>query len=428
MDSKAKHGYTYGFKLCRVRVCGTKISCGLSTTFLNRRLLTKYLSFDMALQTKSKAAQAVTASPYQLDPTQTLRAANALLKTMQSDIAARSSNSEKQDLLGDTEEEEEDPVWLCVTTKKHIIDKPRLKPGKIVLPHPLIALETATDDTPGTRVCLITSDPQRQYKELIAHPNFPESVRSHIGRVIGLTKLKAKYKSYEARRQLFGEYDIFLADDRTVTYLPKLLGKVFYQTGAKRPIPINLQGKKDPNNEKGEKRTPLAKGGSKAIRDEPKPEAAAKEIERALSSALVHLSPGTNTSVKDGTTGMDAEAVRANIEAVVAGLVERYIPQGWRNIKGLQIKGPKTASLPIWMADEIWESEGDVLDENTAKPKAIKDAESKSVLGKRTADGDESKAGKKRKSDTGVADDTKARRAEMKKLKEKSRAEVKASA
>lgn len=381
----------------------------------------------MALQATSGAVQPVSGSPYQLDPAQTLRAANALLKKMQSDFAARSNSSGKQDLLEDSEEEQEEPIWLCVTTKKFIVDKARLKPGKIALPHPLASLEAPSETVPGTKVCLITADPQREYKELISHPNFPAATRGCIARVIGLSKLKSKYKSYEARRQLFGEYDMFLADDRTVTYLPKLLGKVFYHGGAKRPIPVNLQGKKDANNEKGEKRKALSQGGTKAIRDAPKPESIAKEIERALSSALVHLSPGTNTSIKVGTTSMSADAVQANIDAVVTGMVDKYIPQGWRNIRGLHVKGPRTASLPIWLAEEIWEKEEDVLnEEHTDKQKTI--------LGKRVADTAGAKSSsKKRKSDVDVTDVAakeaqKVRRAELKKLKEQSRAEVKASA
>ncbi|KAF2154407.1 ribosomal protein L1 [Myriangium duriaei CBS 260.36] len=380
----------------------------------------------MALQTKQTTVQAVSGSPYQLDPAQTLRAANALLKKMQSDFASRSNSSGKQDLLEDSEEEQEEPIWLCVTTKKHIIDKKRLKPGRIALPHSLTSLQPATADTPGTKICLITADPQRQYKDLIEHPNFPAATRGLIAKVIGLEKVKARYKSFEARRQLVSEYDIFLADDRTVTQLPKLLGKVFYHGGAKRPIPINLQGKKDRNDEKGEKRKPLVQGGTKAIRDAPNPESVAREIERALSSALVHLSPGTNTSVKVGTTRMSAEQVQANIDAVVAGMVAKYVPQGWRGVKGLHVKGPRTASLPIWLADELWETEDDVLDQ---------EVEVKSVLGKRVAEIEGGKSGKKRKSTGGAVEEEvaekeaqKARRAEMKKLKEKSRAEVKASA
>ncbi|KAG8625637.1 hypothetical protein KVT40_006038 [Elsinoe batatas] len=332
--------------------------------------------------TTTVAAPAAPTRKYALDPTQTLRAATALLTKMQSDLTSRTTTG-KASLLSDVDETVSEPIWLLLTTKKHISDRPRLKPGKIPLPHPLPVPVDATG-APLHKICLITTDPQRYYKDLIAHDSFPASLRPRIARVIGLTKLKSRYKSFESRRQLFSEYDVFLADDRVVTYLPKLLGKVFYATGAKRPVPVNLQGKRLETDVKGEKRVALAKGGNKSVRAAPNAETVGRELERALGSALVCLSPGTNVSVKVGTTGMPAEEVRGNIEKVVEGLVETYVPKGWRNVKGVHVKGPKTTSLPIWLADEMWVDEEDVLDQEPPKPltkgerKAIKAAKRKS--------------------------------------------------
>ncbi|KAF4547934.1 Ribosomal protein L1p/L10e-like protein [Elsinoe fawcettii] len=320
---------------------------------------------------------AVASSPrkYALDPSQTLRAATALLTKMQSDLTSRTNTANgKASLLSDSETATADPIWLLLTTKKHITDRPRLKPGKISLPHPLpIPLDPS--GAPEQKICLITVDPQRYYKDLIAHPSFPQDLAPRI-RVLGITKLKSRYKAFEARRQLFGEYDVFLADDRVVTYLPKLLGKVFYATGAKRPVPVNLQGKRLEHDIKGEKRVALAKGGNKSVRAAPGPETVGREIERALGSALVHLSPGTNVSVKIGTIGMQSDEVKANIEKVVEGLVETYVPKGWRNVKGVHIKGPKTTSLPIWLAEEMWVDEEDVLNE---QPKQLTKDERKAI-------------------------------------------------
>ncbi|PSK37315.1 hypothetical protein B9Z65_2057 [Elsinoe australis] len=313
----------------------------------------------MASSSAAVAPRPIT-SKYALDPTQTLRAATALLQKMQSDLTTRSTTG-KASLLSDADESASDPIWLCVTTKKHIVEKNRFKPGKIALPHPIPAAVSPEGEV-LQKVCIITVNDQRYYKDVVAHEAFPAETRAKVARVIGLEKLKAKYKSFESRRQLFSEYDVFLADDRVVTYLPKMLGKVFYATGAKRPVPISLQGKRLDVDEKGEKRVALAKGGNKSVRAAPTPEGVTREIERALSSALVHLSPGTNTSVKVGVTWMAAEEVRANIEAVVKGLTETYIPQGWKNVKSLHIKGPKTTSLPIWLADEMWVDEQDVLE------------------------------------------------------------------
>ena len=45
-----------------------------------------------------------------------------------------------------------------------------------------------------------------------------------VAKVIGLSKLRSKYESHEAKRNLCAQYDIFLADDRIIPLLPKLIG------------------------------------------------------------------------------------------------------------------------------------------------------------------------------------------------------------
>ncbi|EGP90681.1 uncharacterized protein MYCGRDRAFT_103105, partial [Zymoseptoria tritici IPO323] len=173
-----------------------------------------------------------------LDSAQTLRATSSLLRKIQSDALTSTTTAAKTSLLADaddTQVEDATPIWAILTTKKHIVDKKRLKPSKIVLPHPYLSV-----DEEGLRICLITADPQRKYKNLVdAENGFPADVADKVKRVIGMEKLKAKYKSYESKRQLFGEYDVFLADDRIITYLPGVLGKVFYKGGSKRPIPVS---------------------------------------------------------------------------------------------------------------------------------------------------------------------------------------------
>ena len=296
-----------------------------------------------------------------VDPSQTLRAATALLRKIQSDKATQHATAEKSDLLADTDADElEDdiPVWLVLTTKKHIVDKKRLKPGKIALPHPVI--DTSSQ---SLRICLITVDPQRAYKDLIAEPSFSMDLAKRIGRVIGLKKLKAKYKSYESRRQLLGEYDVFLADDRIITHLPQILGKVFYKSGSKRPVPVSLEGRRQNFDDRGNKRQRLAEGGSKVVKSAVRPEDVAREIDRAVSSALVHLAPSTSTAVKVGKSSMQPQQLQDNVESVTQALVDKYVPQKWRNVKAVHLKGPNTAALPIWLAEELWEDEKDVLEE-----------------------------------------------------------------
>jgi len=193
-----------------------------------------------------------------------------------------------------------------------------------------------------------------------------------VKRVLGLEKLKAKYKSYESRRQLRSEYDVFLADDRIVTYLPQVLGKVFYQISRTRPIPVSLEGKReDAVDEHGNKRRKLSEGGTKVVRAEPQVVAIEREIERALQCALVHLAPSTTTAVRVGTSGMKSEHVCANVEAVVEGLVGRYVPGGWRGVRSLHVKGPETVALPLWVAEELWEGEEEVLEKAPASQQVL---------------------------------------------------------
>ncbi|KAF2257836.1 ribosomal protein L1 [Lojkania enalia] len=285
---------------------------------------------------------------------------------------------EKQETSGkrDLAEDEDEPyqkdafIFLTLATKKHIKDQNRLQPKKVQIPHPILGR--------GIRICLITADPQRQYKNLVVDDAFPEEVRNKIGRIIGLDKLRKKYKSFESKRQLMAEYDVFMADDRIITALPGVLGKVFYSSKGKRPLPVVLTaGAGRP----GKLKDNLSQKKVEKVGAVGTPAGVAREIETALRSTLVNLSASANTSIKVGKATMTSQQLRENIEAVVSALTGRLIPQGWRNIRVMHIKGPATQALPIWLADELWTDEKQVLDEPW-RP-VIKDGESKSQKAKR---------------------------------------------
>jgi ribosome biogenesis protein UTP30 len=181
--------------------------------------------------------------------------------------------------------------------------------------------------------------------------------------VTDIEKIGKKWTQYEAQRKLLAEHDIFLADDRIIVSLPKLLGKTFYKTTTKRPIPVDISA---PAQRVDGKRQAKEKG-KKANRGAAEPAHIAAQIEKALSCALVHLSPSTNTSIKVGYASWSPEKLAENIEAVTKELVERFVPKKWRGVRSLHIKGPETAALPIWLAEELWVDEGDVLDDEAAK-------------------------------------------------------------
>ena len=240
------------------------------------------------------------------------------------------------------------------------------------VPHSLQASSTGS-------ICLITADPQRLYKDAIAHPSFPNpQLRGRITRVIEISKLRTKYKSFESRRQLLAEHDVFLADSRIIIYLPGVLGKAFYKGGTKRPVPIEIGGLRDKDdNGKRVKAPPISVRKNMPRGDgngAASPVKIAKEVQKALDSVLVHLAPGVSTAVKVANALFSPNMCAENIEAVVSGMAEKFITQGWRNIRAIHIKGPNTAAFPIWMARELWVSEEDVLEEKKVQGKKNKRA------------------------------------------------------
>ena len=270
-----------------------------------------------------------------------------------------------------------------------MVDQKRLKPRKVLIPHSL-------HTSPNISICIITPDPQRQFKDAIAHPSFPSSLSKRITKVISIKKLEAKYRSFESKRQLRDSYDLFLADDRIITYLTKSLGKTFYNTTAKRPIPVSLEAPKS----KERKNVALP---STKIRKEPSdtnsiaaPLLLAKEIERTLSTAQINLSPSTTTAVRVGLASHTPEQLAANIETVMASLAGKIV--GWKNVRAVHVKGPNTMALPIWLAEELWVDEGMVLENEEAaeaRAKAAQKGERKrKLIGSKDnggVDGEESK-------------------------------------
>ncbi|KAI8986271.1 ribosomal protein L1p/L10e family-domain-containing protein [Trametes punicea] len=198
----------------------------------------------------------------------------------------------------------EQNVWLVVNTKLMQPEK-KLKPARIPLKYPVVDPRTSP-------VCLITKDPQRQYKDLIAERGI-----KFISRVVDIKHLKGKWKPFEARRLLLREYGLFLADDRVIPLLPGLLGKIFFEA-KKQPIPVCMT-RKD------------LKG----------------ELERAISSTYFHQNKGTCTSVKIGTASQKPSQVLENLQTALPEVV-KHIKGGWDNIQSFFIKTNSSAALPIW--------------------------------------------------------------------------------
>ncbi|KAJ3314512.1 hypothetical protein HDV04_006051 [Boothiomyces sp. JEL0838] len=207
-----------------------------------------------------------------------------------------SAKQEKQnDLI-----EKQDKFWLVVTTKK-MPDRKRVKPEGVLISNSLYN---------DKEICLFTKDPQKDYKEKLSSEGV-ENVK-----VIGLSKLKAKYKPYEAKRELAASYDLFVTDNRIVEFLPKMLGKTFFQ---KKKIPVTVDLRKE----------------------HIKP-----EIERVRNSTFIHFNMGTCISIYVATTEMTQEQCVENIVDVWNELDK--IPGKWDNILSINLKLTESISLPIY--------------------------------------------------------------------------------
>lgn len=342
---------------------------------------------------------------------QVSRASTALLRHIKSKSDEQEKSATKKTLIGDNDEDDDEDtplhneaIWLVLTTKKHVVDKNRLKPGKISIPHSLNASSNLS-------VCLITADPQRAVKNIVTDPSFPQDLTSRIDKVIGYSKLKSRYQTFESRRQLLAEHDVFLADDRIIMRLVNTLGKIFYKS-SKRPIPVRIAGIEKVDGKRVKKDAKQKNNSSEEkISSFASPLIVAKEIERTLSSAPVQLAPATTASIRIGSSKFTPEQLAENVEAVVKGLTEKFVTKGWRNIKALHIKGARTTAMPIWLASELWVDEGDVAEEAPEdETKAIGDSKNHGKKRKSAGDGEKLLEGSKtsKKPKGGAGDDEEA--------------------
>jgi len=229
-----------------------------------------------------------------INPNQVKRAILALQKFV--------GKKEGKDQLFDDEDTVEFQISIGLFK---VPQKKRDKPYQILLPNPIYNPEEVD-------ICLITKDPQREYKNLV------ESLDLPVAKVIGLTKLRKNYKQYEAKRNLRQSYDIFVSDDRVIEFLPMLLGKTFY-TRKSTPIAINLK-----------KKTVLK-----------------QKLEGFKSSTFLHLGRGPCTTIRVGKSDMETNQIKQNILKAVEQSVEK-IQGGWKNIQSIQLKTPTSMSLPIY--------------------------------------------------------------------------------
>jgi ribosome biogenesis protein UTP30 len=257
-----------------------------------------------------KTAEKATSVDTSVKPTreQVQMACEALLQHVSA--YKKASQARKLALPGVSKEDQ--VVFVQITLRRMPEQAVKTFKGRpIPLPHPFHDLENTT-------VCAFVKDKVEAKKWL------GDDYQKHgIKKIVSLQQLRTAYKSFEAKRELADQYDVFVADDRIVCMLPKALGKVFY-VGSKRPLPIRMA-----------KLDKLAPGVT-------------TKINKALGSAFFYLS-GVSTSIRVGTSAQSADELVDNIGAVIQGAVE-HIPGKWKGVQSIFIKSEKSASLPVYEA------------------------------------------------------------------------------
>lgn len=202
-------------------------------------------------------------------------------------------------------------LYLMISLARSHPQHRRDKPVRVPLPAPIHDFEHAD-------ICLFVKDDKSGAGHKAAKKRV-EAFRASAGiaRVIGTSKLRTKYESYEAKRNLCRQYDLFLADDRVLPSLPKLIGKTFFRR-KKQPIPIDMRAADLP-----------------------------AQFERARACTTLVLSGGSCVAVKFARASFSPTDAAANAAAVLDAAA-RHVPKGWENVQAVFVKSADSVALPVY--------------------------------------------------------------------------------
>ena len=255
------------------------------------------------------AAVVVSADAGPLDPSRVLLAVRAVLAHAAKKQAASGA------LLP------EDETVLVVLALNRIPDAVSLYPLPVPLTHPLQA---------EPRLCLFVAGDGSAGKAALERAGVAGV------KVMGLDKLRKKYKPFEMRRKLAGSYDSFLCDAALQDQLRSVLGKSFIHK-KKFPLAVDLAGD------------------------------LARQVREVRGGTLLHQSAGTTWAIKVwtgaviclehlshvpkvGSAGWEARALAENAVTAVAGAVARHVAGGWRNVRAVHVKSESSLALPVYDA------------------------------------------------------------------------------
>lgn len=166
--------------------------------------------------------------------------AQKAVSELQKYLARQKEQSEEKSQLFDDEDEPERDLYVDVQTKKYISQKPEFKPRLIELAKPYLR------EQEELKTCLFLRDhfiSNAEQLEEVENADIPT-----LKKILTLTQLKTIYHTFEKRRELYSEYDLFLVDEAILSSMPNVLGKTFYMNEkAKFPINIRVASTKNQN-------------------------------------------------------------------------------------------------------------------------------------------------------------------------------------
>ncbi|KAI5956758.1 CIC1 [Candida jiufengensis] len=256
-------------------------------------------------------------------------------KQQKEESIAQNPNSKSQ-LFDEDEINENNTLYLMIESKKFFSSKPQFKAKTIKLSKSLYNIN-------NLKTCLFLRDQlvkTSEEIEKIENENLPT-----IKQILPLKSLKTEYKTFEKRRELRNDYDLFLVDDAILNTLPNVLGKVFFESNNKVPLPIRVTTSSN-NSE-------LSLVTLK------------NQLDKNLNSTFYLPPQGTVISVKVGhlaNDNEDSEEVQFTNEELISNITNVIQNFDINTIKTIMIKTGTSPAIPLFYTDKLFNDE-DILDD-----------------------------------------------------------------
>lgn len=286
-------------------------------------------------QKLSKASTKASSVKPESDEIVTSKVAEGAIKELKKYVE-KEQKSTKLELF---DEEDDNNVYLQITTKKFYSDKPNFKPKIIKLRHSFFN----SDNTNDFKICLIIRD------QLIVNSDQVDAIENeripNLSKILTLKDIKTEFKPFEKRRQLYNEYNMFLVDEALLNSLPSALGKVFYNNGNSRiPLPIKVVSSSHPK-----------KFSIETFKN---------QVEKCLMSTAFLPPIGVNILIKFGIIN------KSLISDLIDNLQDVVRTFDKHSLRSVMLKTLDSPSLPLFYNDKVYD-ESDILEE-TKTPKVRK--------------------------------------------------------